>query len=192
MPTPRATSAISDPERIRALAHPIRLALLDLLSDTEEATATHCAQRLGESVASCSFHLRMLEKYGFVVRAAQQGREKPWRAVQRSWDLRASPDQPGSLQAVQELAGQHLSRAVDRIRGFLTRADREPPEWIDASTVTTSSFWATAEEMAELSRDVQGLTDRFTGRHDDPSGRPPGSRPAHLFAVVNPDPEPES
>ena len=60
------SSPISEPERVRALAHPLRLALLDFLEDGGEATATRCAEATGESVASCSFHLRILAKYGFM------------------------------------------------------------------------------------------------------------------------------
>src|SRR6478609_1084108 len=68
---------ITDPERIRALAHPVRIALLAHLSDVGEATATQCAEAVGESPANCSFHLRMLEKYGYIERAERRGREKP-------------------------------------------------------------------------------------------------------------------
>src|SRR5690606_30942861 len=62
---------LDDPARLRALAHPIRLRLIEELGDLGEATATDCARRVGESVASCSFHLRQLEKYGYVERAEQ-------------------------------------------------------------------------------------------------------------------------
>src|SRR5687767_497769 len=70
----------SDPERMRALAHPLRLALLQYLDDVGEATATQCARHTGESVANCSFHLRLLARYGFVEPAEQRGRERPWRS----------------------------------------------------------------------------------------------------------------
>ena len=58
---------------------PTRLELLDFLHEAGEATATECSRRLGESVASCSFHLRMLGKYGYIEPAERRGREKPWR-----------------------------------------------------------------------------------------------------------------
>ena len=180
---------VTDPERIRALTHPVRLELLDFLGDVDQATATECAHQIGESVASCSFHLRMLEKYGYLERAERRGREKPWRAVGGGWDMRPSPDMPGSLPAVAELAALHLVREGERFHRFLAQTDREPEEWIQAITLTTSSFWATAEEMAQLSRDVQTITERFAGRHKDPSSRPAGARQGRLFATVNPDPQ---
>jgi DNA-binding transcriptional ArsR family regulator len=182
------STRISDPERIRALAHPIRLRLLDLLTDREEATATECAEAIGESPASCSFHLRMLEKYGFIERAEARGREKPWRVTQRSWDMRPDPDVPGSLRAVQEVAMLGLDAEWRRAREYFANADRESDEWVQASTFTRSTFWATADELAELSRDLQNITDRFAGRSADPTLRPPGARYARLMAVANPEP----
>src|SRR5258707_885606 len=57
---------ISDPKAIRALAHPLRLDLLQLLGSGGPATAAQCGRVLGVSQASCSVHLRQLAKYGFV------------------------------------------------------------------------------------------------------------------------------
>lgn len=187
-------STISDPERIRALAHPVRLELLDLLRDVEEATATECAARVGESVASCSFHLRILEKYGYIERAERRGREKPWRVREPGSALDARPDRqvPGSLHAVQELAALTVTREADRVARYLARAADEPDEWLQAVTISTAGFWATAAEMRELSEEVQRLVQRFAGRGSDPSQRPAGARHARLFATLNPDPDPRT
>jgi DNA-binding transcriptional ArsR family regulator len=179
---------VTDPERIRALAHPVRLALLDHLGDVREATATECAAAVGESPASCSFHLRTLEKYGFIERAERRGREKPWRVVSAGLDLRPDPEMPGSLHALQAVAALGLETAHLRAQEYFAHADAEDDVWVQASTFTRSTFWATAEELAELSRDLQTITDRFAGRHTDPSTRPAGSRYARMFAVANPDP----
>jgi DNA-binding transcriptional ArsR family regulator len=187
--TPQASfQRVTDPSRIRALAHPIRLELFDILSERGEATATECAEILGESAASCSFHLRMLEKYGFIERAETRGREKPWRIVARSWDMRPERNSPGSLRAFQELAVLGLDAEWDRIRHYFSDADTETDDWVQASTFTRSTFWATADELAELSRDLQNITDRFAGRGADPSKRPPGARFARMVAVTNPEP----
>lgn len=189
-PFPRSArrERISDPERIRALAHPVRIALLDYLGDVAEATATECAESLGESPASCSFHLRMLEKYGYIERAERRGREKPWRVRVADYDLRPDPDDPASLLALQAVAAMGLESEFLRAMDWFARIDREADEWVQATTFTRSSFWATADELAQLSRDVQNLTDRFAGRHTDPSKRPAGARYSRFFAVVNPEP----
>ena len=179
---------ITDPERIRALAHPIRLRLLDVLTDRPEATASECATLIGESPASCSFHLRMLEKYGFAERAERRGKEKPWRAVSRGWDMRPDPAEPASLRALQELAALGLDAEWSRTRAYFAQAEREADEWVQASTFTRSGFWATAEELAEVSVVLQSIAERFAGRVADPSLRPQGARFARVVAVANPEP----
>jgi DNA-binding transcriptional ArsR family regulator len=180
---------ITDPERIRALAHPVRLALLDHLGLVDEATATQCADAVGESPANCSFHLRILEKYGYIERADRRGREKPWRIIDQELDLRPDPNVPGSLLALQAVAELELDAEFQRVRRYFADAMNETDEWMQASTFTQSAFWATVDELAEFSRDVQRLTDRFAGRQADPSKRPPGARLARMVAIVNPEPE---
>lgn len=182
---------IYDPERIRALTHPLRLELLDVLEQLGEATATQCAEQLGQSVASCSFHLRSLEKHGFIERGGQRGREKPWRAVQGGLDVRPDMTLSGSRHAVAELGSLYLARESDRVHRYLAQLEREPEDWVEAATVTTASFWATAEEMKQLAREVHKLTDRFNGRDDDESLRPDGARQARMLATLNPDPLPQ-
>jgi DNA-binding transcriptional ArsR family regulator len=72
----------SDARAIRALAHPVRLSLLELLAHTGTLTATQASEILGESPANCAFHLRTLARYGFVAEAGGgRRRERPWRRV---------------------------------------------------------------------------------------------------------------
>ncbi|MBD8080630.1 ArsR/SmtB family transcription factor [Cellulosimicrobium arenosum] len=185
---PRGPLVTSDPERMRALAHPLRLRILSLLDDEGEVTATRCAEATGESVASCSFHLRMLAKYGFVEPGERRGKEKPWRAVGQGRQTRFDPAVPGSLPAAAAVGAALLGQETDRVRAWLERSAGEEPGWLLASTLTTASFWATRTELDALSREVEALVDRFAGRSDDPSLRPAGSRPVRLLGVVNADP----
>ena len=137
---------ISDPQRIRALSHPLRLELIDVLGEGP-ATATRCAAVTGESVASCSFHLRMLAKYGYIEPAPRSGREKPWQLTSSSQEIRPDASDPDSLRAVEAMASVYVDREVEHIHRWLAQATTESPEWINASTVTGSSIWATVEEM---------------------------------------------
>jgi len=178
---------ITDPERIRALAHPVRLELLEHLGDVEEATATECAAAVGESVASCSFHLRMLAKYGYIEPAARRGREKPWRLAERGHDLRPSPEVSGSLRAVAELASLTVTREADRLQRFYAGADTEPDEWIQATTLTSGSTWLTAEEAARVSRALQEALSEFPDRTADPASRPTGSRRFRVLGSLAPE-----
>lgn len=177
---------ISDPQRIRALSHPLRLELIDVLDDGP-ATATQCAALTGESVASCSFHLRMLAKYGYIEPAQRSGREKPWQLTSSSQEIRPNVNDPDSLRAVEAMASVYVDREVEHIHRWLAKATTEQHDWIQASTVSGSSIWATVEEMEEVSQTVQALTNRFAGRASDPTARPAGARPVRVFTAVHLD-----
>ena len=179
----------SDPTRIRALAHPIRLELLDHLDDDGPATATECAAAIGESVASCSYHLRILAKNGFIEQVDRAGREKPWKSVSNSRSLVIDRSLPGSVHAVSAMAGVHVNRELDRIQSWLQRAPQLPVDDADVSTIMGASFYATHEEIRQFRTDLWELSRRFDGRWQDPAQRPPGSSPVRLFGVLNIDPD---
>lgn len=172
----------SNPQRIRALAHPLRLRLLDLLGEEHEMTATQCAHITGQTVANCSFHLRTLAKYGYIERTNTEGREKPWRLVSDTLTVRPEPGDSESALAVEGAASVSVDAAVDRIRRWVAQFAVEPTEWVAASTITTSSFWATQQELAEVSRQLEEITGHLGGRDRDATLRPDGARPARLFA----------
>ncbi|HTW11798.1 MAG TPA: helix-turn-helix domain-containing protein, partial [Solirubrobacteraceae bacterium] len=70
---------ITEVRRLRAMTHPVRVALLEALAVGGPQTATEAAERIGESPTTCSFHLRQLAKYGFVEEAGGgMGRSRPW------------------------------------------------------------------------------------------------------------------
>jgi DNA-binding transcriptional ArsR family regulator len=175
---------IGDPKRIRALAHPLRVELIDVLGDTPDGmTATECAARTGESVASCSFHLRTLARYGYIEPGERRGREKPWRLVSRSHEFRSALETPAGAAALGEMVAFHAEYQFNRLREGVHHVAADAPEWRDAATICTSGFWATAEELDEVSRLLQNIWRRFDGRNDDPAKRPAGARPIAFFAA---------
>lgn len=186
---PSSEQVISDPVRIRALAHPVRLELLDYLDDVGKATATECAKAISESVASCSYHLRMLAKHGYIEQVDQPGREKPWKVLSHGRSSVIDRDAPGSVHAVSAMASIYVHRQLDRIQSWLHQAPQLPVEDIDVSTVTSSSFYATHDEIRQFREDLWELSRRFDGRWQHPERRPDGSMPVHLFSVMNIDPE---
>lgn len=181
---------VSDPTRVRALAHPVRLDLLSYLDDVGEATATDCAVHLGQTVANCSFHLRTLAKAGFIEPGAPRGRERPWRAVARERRFTADPLDPASRRAVLELGEIAVRREADRYIDHLRHADQSgatDPELIPLTRSMSSAFWATPEETQELMTTLVELFDRFEGRSDDAALRPAHARFMRMFSAINPD-----
>lgn len=180
----------SNPANLRALAHPLRVEMLAILESDGEHTASELAVRLNQTVANCSFHLRTLAKYGYITRAEARGREKPWRAVFQSREHVPDPNDPESVREAGALASLYVQRAAGRLINTFENFDHSMPgpEWVAATRVVTSEFWATAEEMAELTQQLSSLLETFAGRNQNPALRPPGARRGHLFAAVNPDP----
>src|SRR6188474_1094363 len=81
-----------DMQRLKALAHPLRVQILDTLSIYGAFTASGLAERLGESSGATSYHLRQLERHGFVreVEGKGTGRERWWERVPGGITLNAT------------------------------------------------------------------------------------------------------
>jgi DNA-binding transcriptional ArsR family regulator len=184
---------VTDPQAMRALAHPLRLALLDLLAIEGSATATRCAELLGDSQASCSFHLRQLARYGFVEEARPASwRERPWRltSVSRRWSSVRS-DPAGSVAAA-ELGRVFAEREAARLLAWHGSSAAWPTAWRQASKLSTTPAWMTPAELEDvMSRLIQVTVeaeDRFRERVDDPAKRPPDALPVHLLLAGYPRP----
>lgn len=115
---------LTDARSMRALAHPVRLELLAALSKGP-LTATECAERVGESPQSCSYHLRTLAKHGFIEPAeAGNGKERPWQKVARGLRWSGSSD----ADAARALAGTFLARDFRLLQEYLAAPSEEWPE----------------------------------------------------------------
>jgi len=196
-PEPTAsTTEVTDPRAMRALAHPLRLELLDLLAVEGTVTATRCAEVLGESQASCSFHLRQLAKYGFVEEAEPASwRERPWRltSVSQRWSS-VQADPAGTLAAAQ-LGQMFVERETARLLAWHRTVTAWPRPWRQAAKVSTTPAWLTPAELQEVTarliQVVVELEDRLRERVEDPATRPTGARPVQLLVAGYPLPDPQ-
>ena len=174
------------PRALRALAHPLRWQLIDLIGSETTATATRCAEVLGESVASCSYHLGILGKYGYIeLVPGQAGKEKPWRLASQQQNLDPGDlDTEGAL-AAQAAAEAFLDHELARMKQRLSRLGLEPEPWRAASILIGNTTWMTAEEMLDITNQLKQLLLTHTERAADPASRPPGAREVRLFAVAS-------
>jgi len=184
---------VSDPRRIRALAHPVRLALLEVLVLAGPLTATQAGERIGESPTTCSFHLRQLAKYGFVEEAgAGPGRNRPWRVV--SLGLTATDVGGGAESAIalQALEGLLVDRWMGRIQHWMRTRHSYPREWQDAAGITQSLLYVTPDELREVLAELMPLLMRHAERFRDRAQRPAGALPVEVVAFAYPlAPHPE-
>ena len=173
----RPVKRLTDPRALRALAHPIRLSLIGLLRRDGPMTATRAGELLGESSASCSFHLRQLAKYGLVEEAGGgHGRERPWRATALATSWPEAAEDPDLAWAGDQLAAVLANRYFEHLLRWLEGKRLEPAEWQQAAHFGDTLLYVTADELTELAAQETALMDRFAARLDHPELRPPGAR----------------
>jgi predicted ArsR family transcriptional regulator len=157
---------LTDPRALRALAHPLRLALLDRLMSFGQQTAAQCATALGSTASNCSYHLRALARVGLVepVRSTD-GRERPWRATATGLefgphDVEKSPASAAAALAVEEL---ELAGHEELTRSALARHPDRPPEWRAAEAYHTYGLRVTASELRQLVEEIDRLVRPYIG-----------------------------
>jgi hypothetical protein len=173
----------ADPRTLRALAHPVRWKLIDVLSSDGTATATRCSELLGESTATCSYHLGILAKYGYITRVSgREWREKPWRLASPDLDLRSSGLDREGAAASRAAAATFLDHEVTLLKDSLNRSDDEPDQWKHANKILGATAWVTAEEAQQAAAEVEKVLDTYARRARKDS--PEGARQVRLFAAV--------
>jgi hypothetical protein len=181
---------IVDPAAMRALAHPLKWTLMDVLLVEGQATSTRCAELTGESQANCSFHLRQLARYGLVEDAPTNSRkERPWRltTTDQSWST-VQPDETRS-RAVAELERVFIEHEMAKLMRWERSAATYPETWRAAALRSAAQTWLTSAELADLGGQIAELLRAYPDRLTDPTKRPAGSRPVRLLAVGYPLPD---
>ncbi|MEU9828747.1 winged helix-turn-helix domain-containing protein [Micromonospora chersina] len=174
---------ITDVETLRAFAHPLRLRILDAVGVHGPLTATEVAERVGESPANCSWHLRQLAKYGFVTEAGGgTGRQRPWRLVTDGHRWGNGEESPELARAGDAAARVLLDLEYRKLWDWMAARRQQSAEWRDAGFFSQFVSWYTADELQELQEELRALLARHLDRLADPAARPPGSRPVRLMA----------
>jgi DNA-binding transcriptional ArsR family regulator len=173
---------------MRALAHPVRIALLEMLSLEGAMTATEIGERISESPTTCSFHLRQLAKYGFVEEAGGgKGRARPWRMSSIGMRLAGAHDDPETELAASTLVRMMRDRQLDRYRTWRETKTSYPLQWQKAADDSEFVLFLTAAELKQLGDELSELLlSRFRDRLANPSLRPAGSLPVELLVMSYP------
>lgn len=161
---------VLDIDSLKGLAHPLRVQLLDALSLYGPDTASGLGARLGESSGATSYHLRQLEKHGFVREDATRGnaRERWWERSPGGIAVNPTDFPPNSAG---RLAAEMIEREWDRGRAallsdFTARGTVElDKEWYDASAINTVNLLLTHEQLAALVGELEDVTDRYAAKY---------------------------
>jgi DNA-binding transcriptional ArsR family regulator len=185
------------PAALRALAHPLRIRILDLLPIRGPLTASKLGEIVGESSGSTSYHLRQLAKHGLVREVEGKGtaRERWWERTPGGFSISsAGKDSPAGRQTAEAVNMEFLRLRNERVMAFI-RAGQEVDEetletWQGAATFITVNKWATPAQA----KVVIEAWERFAAKHLDPlTGQEgePGAVPFEVHFDVFPTVDPE-
>jgi DNA-binding transcriptional ArsR family regulator len=175
-PRPRR---VGDAAALKALAHPLRVALLSHLLATGPSTASACAEAVGSTASNCSWHLRQLARHGFVERTeGADGRERPWRSTEVGFELGGDPGDPAVVTQQDALIALQLDEESRLAQAFLDGRRELDPAWREAATVHGYSLTATPEELAGLLARIDELLRPYLIPVRDDA--PAEARPTHV------------
>jgi len=178
---------LTDPRVVRALAHPVRIALLEALLREGPLTATQAAELLADSPGNMSWHLQTLAKYGYIEEAdGGVGRRRPWRLVSMGTQYDENPDDAELSVAVTTLSQLGNERAFDRLRRWTNERGSYPRDWQQAWYSATTLSYLLPDELEQLGIEMHELITRYRDRTAHPERRPKGSLPVSLVAFGHP------
>lgn len=166
------TRRVQDPLDLAALAHPLRLAILEQLALHGTMTASDLAAALNQNASNCSWHLRRLARRDFVRQSAGgAGRRRPWEATSEkiavlndgSWE-----DLPSASERLTRMWLDNGLRAFYRARDALSSLDSG---WPATVAVHQALAWVTSEELRAISVQFDALLEPYRARHAEASPR---------------------
>lgn len=182
---------VDDVETLRAFAHPLRMKLLGRLRTSGPATASELGRHLGESSGSTSYHLRQLQRFGFVVEDEDQPsrRERRWRAAHQvtSWhssDFADSETGRAADVAIREYQLRYLLEGLER---WQAERDDWSREWLDAGGHSDLMLHVRASDARELVDELLAVAQRYV-ENPRPADDPDAAYVSvHLLAVPSKD-----
>ncbi len=175
-------------EELKALAHPLRQRILYHLASVGTANATAIAAAFEQSTGSTSYHLRQLERFGFVEEDAERrsGRERWWRLV--PLDIRGlgdgEPDTAEARQTGERLSRMRLERDRELVDRYLANRHRLA-EREDAAMFSSSIARLTSDELERFTEEYVELLKRYWRPADE---LPPDAEPVSVLFYAFPWP----
>jgi hypothetical protein len=178
---------LSDPKSLRALTHPVRLALLEALELEGPLTATQAGELIGEPPNTCSFHFRQLAKYDFVEEAGPApGRARPWRLTSHAMHFSDVNVDADTAIAARGLDRMLRERYFGRLEAFYANRSTYPMRWQDVTGGSQALLHLTPDEVETIDKEIIAILDRYHERNLDASLRPAGSLPIEVLLFAYP------
>jgi predicted ArsR family transcriptional regulator len=177
---------LTDAHDLRALSHPLRVRLMELLAQEGPLTATEAAAELGTTPANCSFHLRLLARHGFVEEAeGGVGRQRPWQLVEQETRIVSQELDSEGLSALRALDELRWVRRQHQQSEWWRTKDEYPKPWRGAASESFAILHLTVDELVEMRVAVQAVVNQYAER-GAPSKRRPGTAPVDISMSMTP------
>ena len=178
---------LTDPRTMRALTHPVRLALLEALHLEGPLTATQAGELIGEPPNTCSFHFRQLARYGFVEEAGPaSGRSRPWRLISSGIRYSDVHEDPDTAIAARNLDRMLRSQYLDRMEAFYASRSDYPVAWQETTGGSQSLLYLSPDELRAVDEEIQAVLRRYRESSLDRSTRSPESLPVEILLFAYP------
>ena len=184
---PYPQERVHDPRILRAIAHPVRNRILGELSASGPSRAADLARDLDIPANQASFHLRQLAKYGLVVEAPQQARDRRdrvWRVADErglAIDTGVMEEAPGGKAAV-GVFNRSSSAWARQIVDAAYFGERLPGT---QRTISNYTIRLTKDEARQLSSELDDVVQEWSART---RGRDPERRTYVLLSMLLPYP----
>jgi len=181
-----------DAGALRALAHPLRVQMYDILSQYGPQTASSLAQLTGESSGSTSYHLRALAKHDLIREVAGRGsgRERWWERPKGSISF-TNPEvmkTPSGRAATQVIMSEFLNRRHQQLMRYVGESIRSPEDLDDAAAmISTSTLRVTEAQAHEVTDRLLALLNEISDQYRDQEGE--GLQPFSVRIDLFPLPE---
>ena len=177
-----------DARALKALAHPLRVRIYDLLSERGPQTASSLAALIGETSGATSYHLRALASHDLIREVPDRGtaRERWWERPKGRVDMPGPTEamSPSSRAAAQIVTTEFLRLRHQTLMEYINRPESQQPDgWKDAGLVMTTMLDVTPEQMAELKQELTAVVDAAVERYRGQESLP-GTRRVSLRAEV--------
>jgi DNA-binding transcriptional ArsR family regulator len=155
---------IERPEQLKALGHPLRLKVLQVLGESDKAlTNRELAQRLSVDPGHLHFHVRMLHRAGLIELAEADGREKPYRPVAKHLKVGPEIRAAGLASELQAAQLRELQRGFElhASNGEFRSAQVHAKVEIETLRTLLSELIERVNELEEDTQPLQTITIAF-------------------------------
>lgn len=173
--TGRAEERRLDAGALRALAHPLRIEIFDILNQYGPQTASSLAAMTGESSGATSYHLRALAKHDLIREISDRGtgRERWWERPRGgiSFTNPEAMKTPAGKAATQLVMSEFLTRRHQQLMRYVTESLTSPDGLDEANAmVATSTLRLTPAQTEALITEMHELVLRYGDLYRDQTG----------------------